>query len=108
MRIHASSGEVTLTEADDLGRLSLAVVPPRETAVGGWARWVDDDHVAVAPEVLLALAGPRAADPAWRTGFDRMVAYATSRGWVDDQGHLRVHVEPAPRDGLEAPQGRDG
>ena len=96
MRIHASCGEATVADADDLTRLSLTFDPPREAATAGWARWVDDEHVAVAPEVLLALAGERALDPAWRAAFDRMVAYARSRGWVDDHGDVRLHVEPAP------------
>ena len=31
---------------------------------------------------------------AWASGFDGMIAYATSKGWTDTQGRVRAHVEP--------------
>ena len=34
------------------------------------------------------------AEDGWRTGLESMLAYATSKGWVSDDGHaIRAHVE---------------
>jgi hypothetical protein len=56
-----------------------------------------DDHVFVDQALLIRLAGPLADDPEWRRSFDGMIAYASSHGWVAEDGAVRVHVEsPAP------------
>ena len=52
-------------------------------------------HLWVLPEVLLSLAGPRADDREWRDKYDAMVAFATSKGWTDEQGRIRAHVTQA-------------
>ena len=54
-----------------------------------------DDHVFVDQALLITLAGPLADDPEWRRSFDGMIAYASSHGWVADDGAVRVHVESA-------------
>jgi hypothetical protein len=33
-------------------------------------------------------------DAAWQKGFEDMVTYAASLGWVDDAGSIRAHIEP--------------
>ncbi len=52
-------------------------------------------HAFVDRETLLALAGDRALDPGWVAQLDAMLAYAASRGWVDDAGATRAHIEYA-------------
>jgi hypothetical protein len=42
--------------------------------------------------VITDLAG-RAEDGAWQERLADMVAYASSRGWVDGRGAVRAHVE---------------
>ena len=46
--------------------------------------------------VWLSVAGLRAAgdaSPEWAAGFDGMIAYAASQGWVDADGtRVRAHV----------------
>jgi hypothetical protein len=32
-------------------------------------------------------------DAAWQKGFETMVTYAASLGWVDDAGSIRAHIE---------------
>ena len=54
-----------------------------------------DDHVFVDQALLIRLAGPLADDPEWCQSFDGMIAYASSHGWVADDGAVRVHVESA-------------
>ncbi|QIG42836.1 hypothetical protein G5V58_08690 [Nocardioides anomalus] len=81
-----------LDEPWEFGRLSVRLTDPVGT-VGDWARPLPDDHVAVAPALLLELAGPLAADPEWRAGLDAMLAYAGQHGWLEDDGWVRIHVE---------------
>ena len=50
------------------------------------------EHAWVAPDVLTALAG-RGDDDAWRQNLAGMLAYAASKGWCDDAGRVRAHVE---------------
>jgi hypothetical protein len=47
-------------------------------------------------EALKGLAGGRAHDAAWLEQFDSMVAFARSKGWVDEEGTaLEAHWERA-------------
>lgn len=49
-------------------------------------------HSWVNPADLTALAG-RADDPDWQQKLAGMVSYAGSKGWLDEQGRIRAHVE---------------
>ncbi len=40
-----------------------------------------------------AVAEGRALDDGWDERFAGMLAYAASRGWIDDDGAVRAHVE---------------
>ena len=51
------------------------------------------EHVFLARETFLALAGARAADPAWVAGLDAMLDGARGAGWTDDAGCVRSHIE---------------
>jgi hypothetical protein len=81
MNIIVSAAEVpattTLEEPDDFRTFQMTVAVP--------------EHVYVGVEVLLALAGERAKDADWRSGFDAMIAYADKHGWVHN-GMVRAHV----------------
>ncbi len=50
------------------------------------------EHAWIVPDVLTALAG-RGDDDAWRQNLAGMLAYAASKGWCDDAGRVRAHVE---------------
>ncbi len=50
-------------------------------------------NVHVQLGVIRRLAAGRTA-PDWDTGFDAMIAYARTKGWVDDAGNtVRAHLE---------------
>lgn len=49
-------------------------------------------HSWVDPGGLAALAG-RAGDIEWQEQLAGMVAYAGTKGWLDDEGRIRAHVE---------------
>jgi hypothetical protein len=53
------------------------------------------EHVFVDRAALEGLAGEIARDPEWRRSLDSMVRYAESKGWTDDGGAIRAHVEHA-------------
>lgn len=54
-----------------------------------------DTHAWLAPETVAALAGA-AADNAWRESFAKMRDYARGRGWINESGAIRAHVEIVP------------
>ena len=69
---------VEVVEPDDFTSFKVVVVTPSHS-------WVD-------PAGLAALAG-RAGDPEWEHNLAGMVGYAESKGWLDEQGRIRAHVE---------------
>lgn len=93
------AGAVVLEEADDFRRFSIRFDPgargtaAAEAALSAIAR-PDGDHAWVAEPALRALA-PCGSDPAWQQGLAGMVAFARGRGWVDEHGDIRAHIEAA-------------
>lgn len=69
-----------LAGSDDFTSLKVVVQPA--------------EHVWLSPELLTATDG-RTSDPRWRESLDRMTAYAAPRGWTDEHGRLRAHIELA-------------
>ena len=50
-------------------------------------------HVHIQLGVIRRLAAGRST-PDWDAGFDAMIAYARTKGWVDDAGNtVRAHLE---------------
>ena len=73
---------------------SAAVSEPQlRSALSEIGEMAGDDHVFIDREPLKALVGPRAEDAEWLRGFDAMLGFATSRGWVNEQGGVRAHIE---------------
>lgn len=94
---------VSLAEPDAFDRFAVVVAGAgsradlaRATAKVG-ALDADGEHLFVARGVLRSLAGDRAISPSWLEGFEAMVGYAESKGWVDGEGRVRGHVEWAER-----------
>jgi hypothetical protein len=53
-------------------------------------------HLLIPVDLLRRLASGRVG-PGWEADLARMVEYATSRGWVDEEGtSLRAHIERLP------------
>ena len=94
--VRADGDGVRVDEVEDLKRLhvesSLDLDALRAAVEAAGAGSVTGDgHVALDPGWLRA-AGPD-GDRTWSEGFDAMVGYARSKGWVDDAGAIRAHVE---------------
>jgi hypothetical protein len=91
---------VTLAEPDDLKSFKvLARAPDPEPeglarALEGVGAISPDGHAFIDVDAVRRLAGERAKDPEWREGFDGMLAYARSKGWMDPSGTaIQAHVE---------------
>lgn len=91
------AGEAVLVEPEDFRRFSIRFDAgargsgPAEAALARLAR--PDGEVAwVCPAALRRLA-PRGEDAAWQQGFAGMVAFAETRGWVDEAGRVRAHID---------------
>ncbi len=91
------AGDALLEDAEDFRRFSIRFDAgtrgsgPAEAALARVA--CPDGEVAwVCPDALRRLA-PRGEDAGWQQGFARMVAFAETRGWVDQAGRVRAHIE---------------
>jgi hypothetical protein len=81
----------------DLGTVPPSVVleePENFTAFKVVVR--EAEHVWVDPEQLAVLAGDLAGTADWRTSLQGMVRYASSKGWIREDGAIRAHVETVP------------
>ncbi|MEY4339572.1 MAG: hypothetical protein RLZ14_1422 [Actinomycetota bacterium] len=99
MYIVVSEAGVSVRDADDLKSLSIRATKALEPgALGTLGEPTDDGtHAWLDVAVLRAAAEatlPASAREAWRSGFDGMIGYATSKGWTDERGRVRAHLEP--------------
>lgn len=56
----------------------------------------EDDHVFVSVDAVRRWAGDALGgiDDGWESGFGAMVGYATSKGWMSDDGSsIKAHIE---------------
>lgn len=55
---------------------------------------VDEDgvHVWIDPTHIAAAAAAAGMPDSWAGDFERMCAYARTKGWLDEQGWIRAHV----------------
>jgi len=88
----------TLAEPDDFRSFSVVTPGPPDAgalaqAAGSLGRAAGDAHVFVDTAVLRALPGARPDDEEWALSLEAMLAFANSRGWVDDAGMVRAHVQ---------------
>ena len=95
---------VSLVDPEDLGRFSVRVIAPEGAGPGDaarlgellWradaARMNDGGDALVSPDwVRTSAQGRVGAD--WENGFAGMCAYATSKGWIAEDGSIQAHVE---------------
>jgi hypothetical protein len=98
--LNATPPSATLADPDDLGSFKV-LARGREgdtaglaAALQGVGTLAGDGHAFVGVDAVRRLAGDRAQDPEWAAGFEKMLAYAGSKGWMDDAGTaIQAHVE---------------
>jgi hypothetical protein len=86
-----------LVDLDRLDRLHAELHGTLDEAeLGDLCEPDDDQHVWLHVARARALGVQASPDPAFGDGFDGMIGYATSKGWLNEAGtHVRAHVEPA-------------
>ena len=96
----AAPPRVTLAEPRDLGSFKVlanaAQAQPTELsrALDGVGTVAEDGHAFIAVDAVRQLAGELADDPEWNEGLEKMLAYASSKGWMDPSGTaIQAHVE---------------
>ena len=99
--VHRTPGEpqIRLEDAGEFGSLHIEPTDPERgisaDELAGLGRPSGGQHVFVDPNTLRALAGIQASDESWSAGFEAMIAYAESRGWLSPAGEIRVHIAPS-------------
>jgi len=90
-----AAGTVSLKEASDFKGFKVATANNDAAfltkALAAAGRY-DGSHAWISQNWLIEQG--KAEGPAWREGFDKMAAYAQSKGWIEN-GAIRAHVESA-------------
>ena len=93
--VDGESGQVRMDDAENLRGLSVELRECGATqaaALLGSLGLMDGDHVWLDIGQLRALS-PLAGDPEWVAGFDGVITYAQTKGWIDDSGsRVRAHI----------------
>lgn len=96
VHVHAD-GSLTLDDPDTFTAFSVRAEGLDAAAIaaafGSDGEMRDDEHVWISIERLHALGAAHGGED-WRAGCDGMIAFAKSKGWVDEaRGLVRAHVE---------------
>jgi hypothetical protein len=91
---------VTLEEPDDTSAFQLTVIGGVADVglvygalVDAAAGRLEGEHAWIAIDAVRRMAAGRTGST-WDADFDAMLAYASTKGWVDDTGAaVRAHVE---------------
>ncbi len=106
VNVDLATSSISLAEADDVGgfKVSAAGQPPDGSAddaavgallaeAGGGRAAQEPDHVWVAIDTVRLLAADQVGED-WAERFDAMVAYAATKGWLDEAGtHIKAHID---------------
>lgn len=98
MLVDVTSEPAEVREVDDLKRLHVLAPEgldvDRALRASGLGSQDPDGRVLLDIRALRAAALALASGPRWPEGWDAMVAYAASKGWLADDGSALVaHVE---------------
>ncbi|MDH3752275.1 MAG: hypothetical protein OEU32_00280 [Acidimicrobiia bacterium] len=98
--IIGADGSVTLDQPADFTAFDIRAVESTQAAVldalgDRGAAAPERDHIFVTVAAVRDLAGG-AVDSAWEAGFEAMMGYAASKGWLDDAGSsIKAHIDPS-------------
>jgi hypothetical protein len=92
-----SPAGIRLVEPEELRSLKAVVVGPAAEPAWPPAIAKHEEHVWIRVGELRELAAAAGVGPEWQAGFDAMLEFARSRGWVDEtERAVRAHVERRP------------
>jgi len=93
--VDGGTGQVVMDEPENLRGLSVELRGCGASQAGtllGDLGHVDGEHVWLDIPLLKALS-PLADDAEWAEGFDGVMKYAESKGWIDETGtRVRAHI----------------
>jgi hypothetical protein len=108
VRLHLThDASVEVVDADDCTSLAVTTVLPSDAAkailaADGIAGAADDGAVWLDVDELRRRAAPGGAD-GWAARYDAMIAYARSKGWLNDSGRLvRAHIVAVPAPAIDS------
>jgi hypothetical protein len=94
--VRGAEPQVSLAEPDDFKAFKLVLTddrPSLATQLAGTGIAGVEEHAWIEIDAVRRLAGD-AATPEWEDSFSKMLDYARSKGWVDDErATVRAHVE---------------
>ena len=96
--VDVASGELGLEQPDVLTQFHVSAsggdLDAVVAALGAHGRAADaPDHVFIAIASVREWAVGR-VDESWEAGFQKMLDYARSKGWLDESGtHIQAHLE---------------
>jgi hypothetical protein len=91
LRIDTGTQTITVEEAENLKQLDAITLGTGSLMGAKELSRVDGDHLWIKVASLRSLCGTQ--PDSWQQNFDKMIAYATSKGWVDaSDGSVRVHI----------------
>ena len=92
--VDTDAGTVRLDDPDTFTAFSIEATGSGDlgTALAGVGRF-DGEHGWFSRAEILRLAGDRARDEGWLEALDGMIAFAVDKGFADDGGAVRAHVE---------------
>lgn len=91
--VDGACGHIALQDAENLKALSVQLrhCDAGNAQLGDLGR-IEGEHAWLDIDQLRALS-PLAGDQAWNDGFDATMAYAGSKGWLNDSGtEVRAHL----------------
>jgi hypothetical protein len=91
--VDGACGHIALDDAENLKGLSVHLkhCDPTNAQLGDLGR-IEGEHVWLNIAQLRALS-PLAGDAEWNAGFDATMAYAGSKGWLNEAGtEVRAHL----------------
>ena len=83
-------------------KVDLATCPPNCTLEerGAFSSFkvvvIGTEHTWVGADTLKSLAGEAGKDAAWQAELDRMLEFARTKGWMNQRGEIRAHVQLEP------------
>jgi hypothetical protein len=88
---------LTLEEPDDCGKFHVEARGVDHAAVAATlakagAGTISGDDASIEPTVVERLAAGRVGAD-WAARFTGMLAYAGQKGWLDEHGAVRAHIE---------------
>ena len=94
----AIADTITLEDTDNFREFHVAIdgdVPAAVEAFAGRAAASErDNHLWIDIAFVQELAGD-AASPEWQSQFDAMLAYAATKGWIDEPtNRVEAHLQP--------------